>query len=55
MGTGKTAQGFKGNDAKAWVIRHGHAPRRSPRAQEKALETKVRQAGKKVCRESLSG
>ena len=53
MSTGKKAQGIKGNDAKAWVIRHGHAPKRAPNTQEKALETKVRQAGKQECRKYL--
>lgn len=49
MKTGKKAQGFKGSE-KAWVIRHGHAPRRSPQAQEKAIETRCRRAGRNECR-----
>ena len=50
MKTGIKAQG-QDHMAKLMSIRHGHAPRRSCNAQEKAIETKVRQAGKKACRD----
>lgn len=50
MKTGMKAQG-QAHLAKLVSIRHGHAPRRSCNAQEKAAETRVRQAGKKACRE----
>lgn len=47
--------GFKaqGQDvlAKLVNIRHGHSPRRSCNRVEKAVETKVRQAGRKACRD----
>lgn len=48
---GLKAQGH-GGKTKVWVTRHGHAPARSANAAEKAIETKVRQAGKKACRET---
>jgi hypothetical protein len=48
-GAGRKAQGQKGH--KSWVQCHGHAPKRSYNAAEKAAETKVRQAGKKAARE----
>jgi len=50
MTVGKKAQG---QDClrKLVVQRHGHAPRRSYNAAEKAAETKVRQAGRAACRE----
>jgi hypothetical protein len=38
--------------AKLCVIRHGGGSRRSCNAEEKAIETVVRQAGKAECRES---
>jgi hypothetical protein len=50
MRVGTKAQGQNQN-AKLVSIRHGHAPRRSCNAQEKAAETKVRQAARKACRE----
>ena len=50
MNVGTKAQG-QNCWAKLVTIRHGHAPRRSCNTQEKAIETKVRQAGKKACRE----
>ncbi len=49
MSTGKKAQG-QVSGHKMFNIRHGHGPRRGCNAVEKALETKVRQEGKKVCR-----
>lgn len=49
MKIGTKAQG-QDHMAKLVTIRHGHAPRRSCNAQEKAIETRVRQAGKKECR-----
>ena len=51
MRVGTKAQG-QDHMAKLVSIRHGHAPRRSCNAQEKAAETKVRQAGKKACKGS---
>ena len=36
--------------AKRCVIRHGGGSKRSANAEEKAIETKVRQAGKKECK-----
>lgn len=51
--TGKKAQGFGRYDYKDWVIRHGHAPRRSPNTAEKAIETRVRQAGRREIRREL--
>lgn len=39
--------------AKLMNIRHGHGPRRGCNAVEKAVETRVRQAAKKVVREAL--
>jgi len=45
----KAQGGHQGN--KVYVVRHGHAPVRSANAEEKAIETKVRQAGKKACGE----
>ena len=39
--------------AKLCVIRHGHAPRRACNAQEKAVEARTRQAGKREVREAL--
>lgn len=48
MKVGTKAQG-QNHRAKLVSVRHGHAPRRSCNAQEKAVETKVRQAGKKEC------
>ena len=50
MMVGTKAQG-QDHRAKLVTIRHGHAPRRSCNSQEKAVETKVRQAGRKACRE----
>lgn len=49
----KVGQKAQGADihAKVYVARHGHAPPRSAQAAEKAIETKVRQAGKKICRD----
>lgn len=49
MQVGRKGQGFRELE-KAWVIRHGHASRRSPDRQEKAIETQCRQRGKKACR-----
>jgi hypothetical protein len=46
---GKKAQG-QDIGAKLYNIRHGHAPRRSCNAVEKAAETKVRQQSKLECR-----
>ncbi len=37
------------------VMRHGHAPKRSYNAAEKAVESKVRQQGKQEIRRSLRG
>ena len=51
---GKRGWGGKAGDAKAWVVRHGHAPKRSPNSAEKAIETQVRRAGKKACQEGLA-
>lgn len=39
--------------AKLMNIRHGHGPRRGCNAVEKAVETRVRQAGKLEVREAL--
>ena len=50
MKVGIKAQGGH-SSCKAHVIRHGHAPPRAAQAEEKAIETKVRQAGKKACQE----
>ncbi len=51
MKMGKKAQGQR-HLAKLTSIRHGHGSRRGCNAQEKAAETRVRQAGKKICREA---
>lgn len=53
MRTGTKAQGQR-HMAKLVSIRHGHGSRRGCNAQEKAAETKVRQEGRKVCREEAS-
>jgi hypothetical protein len=50
MKVGRKAQG-QDHQAKLVSVRHGHGSRRSCNAQEKAIETKVRQAGKKACRD----
>lgn len=50
MQTGTKAQG-QDHMAKMFVIRHGRSGRRIVNAAEKAIETKVRQAGKKACRQ----
>lgn len=50
MMIGTKAQGQR-HMAKLVSIRHGHGSRRSCNAQEKAAETKVRQEGKKACRD----
>jgi hypothetical protein len=52
MNVGKKAQG---QDClrKLCVQRHGHAPKRSYNAAEKAAETKVRQAGRQACSETV--
>ena len=47
---GRKAQG-QSADRKMHVQRHGHAPKRSYNAAEKAAETRVRQAGKKAAKE----
>ena len=52
MKTGTKAQG-QDQWAKLVVIRHGRGSRRGCNAAEKAAETRVRQAGKKACREAL--
>lgn len=53
MRTGQKAQGQAVNGK--WVnARHGHGPRRGCNAVEKAVETRVRQAGRRVIREELS-
>jgi len=46
----------QGQDIMAKLVnrRHGHGPRRGCNAVEKAVETKVRQAGRKACREVAS-
>jgi len=49
MKTGQKAQGQTVH-GKITNCRHGHGPRRGCRAVEKALETKVRQAGRKACK-----
>jgi len=49
MKVGQKAQG-QDPQRKLCVIRHGHGPRRGCNAEEKAAETKVRQAGKKEIR-----
>ena len=54
MRIGSKAQG-QDVRAKSCVMRHGHkrgASRRSYAAAEKAAETRVRQAGKKACKEN---
>jgi len=48
--TGSKAQGGNKN-RKEWVIRHGRSSRRCVNAAEKAIEVKVRQAGRKACKE----
>jgi len=50
MTIGTKAQG-QDHMAKLCNRRHGHGPRRGCNAVEKSIETRVRQAGKKVCRE----
>lgn len=49
MQVGIRAQGKAAR--KEHSVRHGHAPRRSCNAQEKAAETTVRQAGRRACNE----
>jgi hypothetical protein len=54
MNIGFKAQGHE--TRKAWVQRHGSkrgSSRRSYAAAEKAAEVKVRQAGRKACREGF--
>jgi len=41
---------MKGVKDKAWNIRHGHGGRRGCNAVEKAIETRVRQASRKLCK-----
>lgn len=53
MKLGTKAQG-QDQWAKLVVIRHGRGSRRAANRAEKAAETKVRQAGKKLCREAVS-
>ena len=53
MKTGKKAQG-QPHLAKLTVQRHGHAPRRSYNACEKAAETRVRQAARREIRSALA-
>lgn len=50
MQTGMKAQG-QDVQRKLCVQRHGHAPKRSYNAAEKAAETRVRQAGKRACKD----
>lgn len=50
MQTGTKAQGQDAR-AKSYVMNHGHASARKHRAETKAVEAKVRQAGRKACRE----
>lgn len=45
---------IRGCDVKRWVIRHGHAPSRAANAAEKAIETKVRQEGRREVRRQLA-
>lgn len=55
MNVGFKAQGH--GSVKAWVQRHGGkrgSSRRTYAAAEKAAEVKVRQAGRKACREGIS-
>lgn len=51
MQVGIKAQGGKQAGEKVFIVRHGHAPPRSAQAAEKAIETQVRQAGKKACQD----
>ena len=56
MGTGLKAQGHKDSIGKLVVQRHGSkrgVSRASYHRAEKALETVVRRAGKKACRDGL--
>lgn len=53
MRTGKKAQGQDAL-AKLCVIRHGNGSRRGCNAAEKAIETRVRQAGKREARRQLA-
>jgi hypothetical protein len=46
MKTGTKAQGQDAGQ-KSYVMNHGHASARKHRAETKAVETRVRQAGKK--------
>jgi hypothetical protein len=50
--TGRKAQGQAVHE-KLYVVRHGHGPRRGCNAAEKAIETRVRQAGKREVYEAL--
>lgn len=53
MRIGQKAQGQPVNEK--WCnARHGHGPRRGCNAVEKAAETRVRQAGRRVIREELA-
>ena len=47
----KTGTIMKGAKDKMLNIRHGHGPRRGCNAVEKAIETRTRQASRKLCRE----
>jgi len=51
MKVGRKAQGSQGGDAKFCIQRHGHSKPRSYNRCEKAIETKLRQQGKKAARE----
>ena len=53
MTKGWRAQGAAVVMGKVVNTRHGHGPRRGCNAVEKAIETKVRQAGKREVRQAL--
>ena len=56
MRVGKKAQGHRDSLEKMVVQRHGHkrgAGRASYHRAEKTVETRVRRAGKKACREEV--
>ena len=58
MKVGKAKMGFKARkdihgDSGCFHRGHGGARKRKVKARRKAIETRVRQAGKKVCREAM--
>lgn len=55
MAKGWRASGVKAVGEKLYNVRHGHGPVRGRNAVDKAIETRVRQAGKREVRDQLRG